>query len=302
MTPLAMIAGAIVGWLAAVFALSNILLPLFWAWPKAKMLAARGQLERPIPPIRFLAAPIIWSVALTLVTLVSVSILPPFGGGFLIGLIAGSPSIFQLIRKPNRSMEEDFTATYGGFLKTSVLDRQVAALMRMTMNLFEVTTTNRADHAPLVLRLDARRARLRYLGFCFATAGYFADVPTPEEHNILFQQAMGKLLESVMSYRGEGAIVQAGESVESVAAELNGAFGETIDQWRKYMTTLQSLVASGQKGSHPDKTTIVCSMLRHLEGGDFKQADAQRLWPLAQWIEGTIGSIGGSFNQLISAE
>jgi hypothetical protein len=300
-TPLAMIAGAVVGTLVSMFLAPNIVLPVFWAWPKAKALAAQGQLERPIPAIRFLAAPIFWTAILAILSVVILSLSEPFGGFFLIGLMSGSVNVFQLIRKPNQSMEDDFSATYGGFLKVAALDRQVAALLRVTMNLFEATTMKRPDHAPLALRLEAPRARVRHLSFCFTTAGYFVDLPTAEEHNVLFREAMPKLLESVMSYRGEGAVVEPGESVEVVAGEFNGVLTDTIDQWRKYMTTLQTLMASGQKRPHPDTTTIVCAMLRRAEGGHLGPSDVERLRPLAEWFERTISSVGGSFEQLTSA-
>ncbi len=56
--------GVVIGYLVAVSAASNILLPLFWAWPKARRLSREGKLVREIPAARFVTAPLIWTAIL----------------------------------------------------------------------------------------------------------------------------------------------------------------------------------------------------------------------------------------------
>ncbi|OFV90266.1 MAG: hypothetical protein A3H95_03040 [Acidobacteria bacterium RIFCSPLOWO2_02_FULL_64_15] len=66
--------GVVIGYLVAVTAASNILLPLFWAWPKARRLSQEGKLVREIPAARFLTAPVIWTGLLVLLTGIAFSL------------------------------------------------------------------------------------------------------------------------------------------------------------------------------------------------------------------------------------
>ena len=53
-TVVAVVVAVILGYGVGVFASSNIILPLLWAWPKARRLYREGMLTRPIPTWRFL--------------------------------------------------------------------------------------------------------------------------------------------------------------------------------------------------------------------------------------------------------
>jgi len=52
------------GLIFGLFAFSQIIFPLFVAWPKAKKLQRENKLKRPIPVYTFLLPVIIWSVLL----------------------------------------------------------------------------------------------------------------------------------------------------------------------------------------------------------------------------------------------
>ena len=52
----------VIGLVFGLFAFSQIIYPLFSAWPRAKKLEREGKLKRSIPISTFLIAPIIWGV------------------------------------------------------------------------------------------------------------------------------------------------------------------------------------------------------------------------------------------------
>src|SRR5437016_5632659 len=83
--------GAVVGYFVAVFAASNILLPLFWAWPKARRLSREGKVVRDIPAARFLAAPLIWTAIVAVLAGIALWLSSGLGSGFVVGFMAGAP-------------------------------------------------------------------------------------------------------------------------------------------------------------------------------------------------------------------
>jgi len=107
----------VVGYYVAVFAASNILLPLLWAWPLAQRLYRAGRLAKEIPATRFVVAPVFWTVILFLSIVAYWKVFPAYGIAYLLGLLAGWIKISALVNKPSKSMEEDFAATYREFLK-----------------------------------------------------------------------------------------------------------------------------------------------------------------------------------------
>jgi hypothetical protein len=109
----------IVGYAAGLFAASNVLLPLFWAWPKARKLERDGQLFRPIPAARFVAPAAIWSLGVA----VTVLLVDGFGGSassYLIGVFVGTIQTGKLLLDPNQDMEADFKSAYESYLKISL--------------------------------------------------------------------------------------------------------------------------------------------------------------------------------------
>jgi len=100
-TPMMFFLGAVAGYFVAVFAASNILLPLFWAWPKARRLSREGKLVRDIPAARFLAAPLIWTAIVAVLAGIALWLSSGLGSGFVVGFMAGALQIGGLVSKPN---------------------------------------------------------------------------------------------------------------------------------------------------------------------------------------------------------
>src|SRR2546425_1270604 len=93
--------GVVIGYLVAIFAASNVLLPLFWAWPKARRLSRQGKLVRDIPAARFVSAPLIWTAILAVLAGIAFWLSSGLGSGFVLGLLAGAVQIGGLVSKPN---------------------------------------------------------------------------------------------------------------------------------------------------------------------------------------------------------
>ena len=109
--------GFVVGRGVGVYAASNVLLPLFWAWPKAMHLHRMEKLIRRIPAHRFLIAPLTWGLlilgSLWLITFFHLWL----SGGYYLGLAVGSSKVVKLLFRPNEDMEDDFADTFGEFLR-----------------------------------------------------------------------------------------------------------------------------------------------------------------------------------------
>lgn len=109
----------VIGLVFGLFALSQIIYPLFSAWPRAKKLEREGRLKRPIPITTFVIAPIIWGVLL----LGSVWLVKNYFGAHLntyyISLAIILVVVIMQIPKQNRDLEADFKDSWGAYLKDS---------------------------------------------------------------------------------------------------------------------------------------------------------------------------------------
>jgi len=107
----------IIGLVFGLFAFSQIIYPLFSAWPQAKRLELEGKLVKPIPISTFIVAPIIWSVLLA----GSVWVVNSYFGEHLRPYCIGLGFIFVVvvvqIPKQNRNLKTDFKATWKQYLK-----------------------------------------------------------------------------------------------------------------------------------------------------------------------------------------
>lgn len=106
-----------VGLIFGLFAFSQIIYPLFSAWPRAKQLEREGKLIKSIPVATFIVAPIIWG-ALVAGTIWFVNIyfdeyakLYYFALGFILIVVIAQ------IPKQNRDLEADFMNTWKRYLK-----------------------------------------------------------------------------------------------------------------------------------------------------------------------------------------
>jgi protein-S-isoprenylcysteine O-methyltransferase Ste14 len=107
----------IVGLMLGLFGFSQIIYPLFVAWPRASRLGREGKLKKPIPIATFFVAPIVWSVLVC----VSIWITSKYFGEYL-KVYYGVLGIMLLvvivqIPKKNRDLEADFKDTWKEYLK-----------------------------------------------------------------------------------------------------------------------------------------------------------------------------------------
>lgn len=107
----------IVGLFFGLFTFSQIIYPLFSAWPRAKRLERGGKLKRPIPITTFLIAPIIWGILI----LGSIWIVNKFFADYLntyyISLAIILFVVIIQIPKQNRDLEADFKDSWKQYLK-----------------------------------------------------------------------------------------------------------------------------------------------------------------------------------------
>ena len=117
--------GSPLGYVAGLWASSNIVLPVLWAWPKARRLDRERRLIRPIPVALFLVAPAFWTLLVLASVLAVSAAFPAAWEGYLLGLAAGFGQIARLVWNPNADMEADFADTFHGYLRASRVERQV---------------------------------------------------------------------------------------------------------------------------------------------------------------------------------
>jgi hypothetical protein len=109
--------GMVVGYLVGVFASSNIVLPLGWAWPMARRLEQAGRLIQPIPIVTFLAPALSWSFVILIVGAALYWFSANLITGYAVGLPFGFIPVFKLVNQPNEDMVKDFLDAYGAFIR-----------------------------------------------------------------------------------------------------------------------------------------------------------------------------------------
>ena len=98
------------------------MLPLFWAWPKARRLQRERRLSRPIPVGQFVVPATIWIVIL-FASYWFVSWVFTDTNSYVLGILIGSFQTGRLIFQPNPAMDADFDSAYAPYL------RETAALV-----------------------------------------------------------------------------------------------------------------------------------------------------------------------------
>lgn len=107
----------IIGLVFGLFSFSQIIYPLFSAWPRAKKLEREGKLKRSIPISTFLIAPIIWGV-LILISIWAVNKFSPDNlNAYYISLAIILFVVIIQIPKQNRDLEADFKDSWKQYLK-----------------------------------------------------------------------------------------------------------------------------------------------------------------------------------------
>jgi hypothetical protein len=106
----------LIGYLVGLCAASNIVLPLLWAWPKARRLKREDRLRKPIPLARFVVPPGIWLLALAASYWLVYAVFAA-ANSYLFGTLIGTFQVGKLVFAPNASMSEDFESAYEPYLR-----------------------------------------------------------------------------------------------------------------------------------------------------------------------------------------
>lgn len=107
----------IIGLVFGIFAFSQIIYPLFWAWPRAKQLERKGKLIKSIPITTFVIAPIIWGALLTGSILLVNNYFAEYTRLYYIGLGFSLVVVTAQIPKQNPDLEADFKDSWKEYLK-----------------------------------------------------------------------------------------------------------------------------------------------------------------------------------------
>ena len=107
----------VVGLIFGLFAFSQIVYPLFSAWPRAKRLEREGMLIRPIPIATFIIAPIVWGVLLAGSVWFVDKYFFEYANHYYIALGFILIVVIAQIPKQNRDLEADFRDTWKRYLK-----------------------------------------------------------------------------------------------------------------------------------------------------------------------------------------
>ena len=107
----------IFGLIFGLFAFSQIIYPLFSAWPRAKKLECEGKLKQLIPISTFIIAPIIWGVLIWASVWVVENYFPKHLNAYYISLVIILVVVIIQIPKQNRNLEVDFRNSWEKYLK-----------------------------------------------------------------------------------------------------------------------------------------------------------------------------------------
>lgn len=107
----------VIGLLFGLFAFSQIIYPLFSAWPRAMRLEREGKLLKPIPIATFIVAPIIWGALLVGSIWLVNNYFSDYTKPYYIALGVILVVVIAQIPKQNRDLEADFKDTWKRYLK-----------------------------------------------------------------------------------------------------------------------------------------------------------------------------------------
>ena len=100
-----------------VFALSNIVYPLFYAYPKAKKLERSGKLIKPIPLKTFFIPSFIWLFILLLSYIVTKNYFIEYQSHVIASFVIAFIYVIFQIPKKNKDLEDDFIKSWKTYLK-----------------------------------------------------------------------------------------------------------------------------------------------------------------------------------------
>jgi hypothetical protein len=100
-----------------VFPISNIILPIFYTFPRIRAYKIAGSLEKEIPLIKIFWPPLFWSIILFFVLRFVDSYFQNYLLEIYLGLVFASIKIINSIIKKEPSQYEDFLNSYKQYLK-----------------------------------------------------------------------------------------------------------------------------------------------------------------------------------------
>lgn len=108
---------AIIGFFLGLFGFSQIVYPLFFAWPLAKQLKRNGKLKRKIPLYTFIFGPIIWSVLIIGSIWLVKNIFTEYLKLYYIVMILSFIIVLAQLFLKNPDLETDFLNSWEQYLK-----------------------------------------------------------------------------------------------------------------------------------------------------------------------------------------
>ncbi|PKK82323.1 MAG: hypothetical protein CVT49_14175 [candidate division Zixibacteria bacterium HGW-Zixibacteria-1] len=108
---------AVIGLLLGLFAFSQIIYPLFSAWPRARQLKREGKLVKPIPTATFVAAPLVWCALLLASIWIVNNYFPEYAMLYYVVLGLILIVVVAQVPKQNRNLEADFKENWRQYLK-----------------------------------------------------------------------------------------------------------------------------------------------------------------------------------------
>lgn len=163
----------------------------------------------------------------------------------------------------------------GWFTGKATHRRQVDSALTVVGNLFEKTTDGGAD-APLVLSLGLPDSRYRYLMFCLSTM-QTACAQRMKNPDAVLNECLQALVKFALSHPAK--FIGASTGPQKAANDGAGLVQDYLHRWSSYVDVFHG-------GNTEAATMLVCSMLRSTEAAvPGREGDAQRLLPLACWIE-----------------
>ena len=132
---------SVIGLIFGLFAFSQIVYPLFSAWPRAKRLEREGKLKKSIPVYTFIISPIMWSAQVIGSILLVKKYFSGYLGFYLIALGFILVVVIAQIPKRNRDLEADFKLTWGKYLRDE--DTSIGTLGEHGMDLAAIEASLR---------------------------------------------------------------------------------------------------------------------------------------------------------------
>jgi hypothetical protein len=163
-------------------------------------------------------------------------------------------------------------------------------MMRIASRVYERTLERKAD-APAALRLSRPDSRFRYLMFCLSTVQTVCARRMSNPDAVLNEVARNAISAWAtdpeirdLAFGGPISLQQAGN--DGIAC-----LQDFLHRWSAYIET-QGTTA----------TSVIAGMLHDIDSAEpARDGDAERLWPLALWVEEQFSAIDQAFVELVNA-